>query len=68
VKRNFTLEYWMEDGCYVGRLREVPGGYSQCDSLEELEKAVIKGYRDMMAREGVTPSGEIQSKEIEIDI
>ena len=24
-----TLEYWMDDGWYVGRLREIPGVFSQ---------------------------------------
>ena len=27
--KNFTLEYWIDDGWYVGRLREVPGVFSQ---------------------------------------
>ena len=35
--RHFTLEYWEDDGGYVGRRREVPGVFSQGDTLEALE-------------------------------
>jgi hypothetical protein len=27
--RYFTLEYWSDDGWYVGRLKEIPGVFSQ---------------------------------------
>ena len=30
---NFTLEYWIDDNWYVGRLREVPGVFSQAKLL-----------------------------------
>jgi len=36
--RHFTLEYWMDEGWYVGRLKEVPGVFIQGKSLEELEE------------------------------
>jgi predicted RNase H-like HicB family nuclease len=35
--RHFTLEYWIDESWYVGRLREVPRVFSQGESLEELE-------------------------------
>lgn len=68
MKRSFTLEYWQEDGCYVGRLREVPGVYSQCESLEGLIEAVTEGYREMMAKEEFPASGDTRTKEIEIEV
>jgi predicted RNase H-like HicB family nuclease len=46
-RMNFTLEYWIEDGWYVGKLREVPGVFSQGETLEELEANVGDGY-DLM--------------------
>lgn len=46
--RNFTLEYWMDEGWYVGRLREVPGVFSQGETLEELERNVQEAYKLMM--------------------
>ena len=45
--RHFTLEYWMEEGWYVGRLKEVPGIFSQGESLEELKENVRDAYRLM---------------------
>lgn len=41
----FTLEYWMDDGWYVGRLREVPGVFSQGETLKELEENIRDAYR-----------------------
>ena len=40
-----TLEYWQDDGWFVGRLREVPGCFSQGESLEELERNVLEVYK-----------------------
>lgn len=37
MKRAFTLEYWLDDGWYVGKLKEVPGIFSQGETLQELE-------------------------------
>lgn len=39
-----TLEYWPDDGGYVGRLREVPGVFSQGDTLDELEENLHDAY------------------------
>lgn len=45
--RQFTLEYWLDDGWYVGKLKEVPGVFSQGESLEELESNIRDAYRLM---------------------
>jgi len=49
--RHFTLEYWGDEGWYVGRLKEVPGVFSQGESLEELEENIRDAYH-LMAEEG----------------
>jgi len=46
--RYFTLEYWVDDGWYVGRLKEVPGIFSQGESLEELEENIQAAYQLMV--------------------
>ena len=51
-RMNFTLEYWIEDGWYVGKLREVPGVFSQGETLEELEANVGDGYDLMIGGRG----------------
>lgn len=49
IKR-FTLEYWREDGWYVGKLKEVPGVFSQGETLKELEENIRDAYK-LMAEE-----------------
>lgn len=35
-----TLDYWIDDGWFVGRLRENPGVFSQGKTLEELKRNI----------------------------
>lgn len=44
MKRFFTLEYWEDDGWYVGRLKEVPGVFSQGETLDELKRNIDDAY------------------------
>jgi predicted RNase H-like HicB family nuclease len=64
VERRFTLEYWSDEGWYVGRLKEVPGVFSQGRSLVELETNVRDAYRLLMGAEersvGVPPVHEVE--------
>ena len=46
--QSITLEYWMDDGWYVGRLRGIPGVFSQGESFEELEENIRDAYRMMV--------------------
>ena len=66
MAKRFTLEYWIDDDWYVGRLKEVPGVFSQGKSLEELEENIRDAYRMMTAEEGLPRSGA-QTKELEIE-
>jgi predicted RNase H-like HicB family nuclease len=50
MKHEFTLEFWEDDGWYVGKLREVPGVFSQGETLAELEENIADAYR-MIAEE-----------------
>ncbi|MBI3779602.1 MAG: type II toxin-antitoxin system HicB family antitoxin [candidate division NC10 bacterium] len=43
----FTLDYWEDEGWYVGRLREVPGVFSQGKTLDELEENIREVYQLM---------------------
>ena len=45
MKHQFTLEYWQDDGWFVGRLKEVPAVFSQGDSLEQLELNIEDAYQ-----------------------
>ena len=65
--RHFTLEYWMDDGWYVGRLKEVPGIFSQGESLEELEENIRDAYH-LIVEEESSPRITAQTKEIGIEV
>nr|VFK43402.1 MAG: hypothetical protein BECKTC1821E_GA0114239_102528 [Candidatus Kentron sp. TC] len=49
MKYLFTLEYWRDDGWYVGKPREIPGVFSQGETLAELEENIEDAYRLMIA-------------------
>lgn len=64
--QSLTLEYWIDDGWYVGRLKGVPGVFSQGESLAELEENIRDAYRMMIEEEGPPPSENAHIKEIEV--
>jgi len=64
--RTFTLEYWQDEGWYVGRLKEVAGVMSQGQTLDELEENIKDAYRMMAETEPAPPGGPIQTREIEV--
>ena len=68
MARNFTLEYWLDDDWYVGMLKEVPGVFSQGETLEELEENIRDVYRLMIEDMPAIPHVASQSKEIEVSI
>ena len=68
MQRYFTLEYWVDDGWYVGRLREVPTVFSQGESLEELEENIKDAYKLMTEDERSVSYPGAQTKSIPVDI
>jgi len=44
----FILEYWLDEGWFVGRLPEVPGVFSQGITLEELVDNIREAYNLMV--------------------
>jgi predicted RNase H-like HicB family nuclease len=48
MSQDLVLEYWQEDGWYIGRLKGVPGVFSQGRTLEELEEYIHDAYRLMV--------------------
>jgi predicted RNase H-like HicB family nuclease len=66
--RYFTLEYWVDDGWYVGRLKEVPGVFSQGETLQELEENIEEAYRLMVEAAESSPRPGVQTKEIGLEV
>ena len=44
MKRFFTLEYWQDDNWFVGKIREIPGVFSQGETLDELKENIADAY------------------------
>jgi predicted RNase H-like HicB family nuclease len=68
MTQHFTLEYWIDDHWYVGRLRGIPGVFSQGETLEELEENIRDAYQMMIEEDVILPSKSIQTKEIEVQV
>jgi len=69
MRKSFTLEYWRDEEWFVGRLQEVPGVFSQGETLEELEANIRDAYE--LVREDQAPlliPNETRRKEIEIEV
>jgi predicted RNase H-like HicB family nuclease len=49
--KKFTLEYWKDDYWFVGRLVEIPGVFSQGETLDELKENIKDAYRMMVESE-----------------
>lgn len=65
----FTLEYWQDDNWFVGRLVEIPGVFSQGESLEELKKNIQDAYKmmiDVNSTQFVPPSSNKIKVELSI--
>jgi predicted RNase H-like HicB family nuclease len=56
MKHAFTLEYWQDDNWYVGRLKEVPGVFSQGETLAELEENIEDAYKIVLAASPMDPA------------
>lgn len=68
MKRRFTLEYWEEDGWFIGRLKEVPGVFSQGETLQELEENIQDAYHLMMEETEPIAQFAVQVKEVEVEV
>ncbi|MFB0516028.1 MAG: type II toxin-antitoxin system HicB family antitoxin [Candidatus Neomarinimicrobiota bacterium] len=67
MERHFTLEYWIDEGWYVGKLKEVPGVFSQGETLDELEENIREAYQLMKEESPITRAG-VNTKEILVDV
>ncbi len=68
MRKPFILEYWMDDDWYVGRLKEVPGVFSQGETLEELSENIRDAYQLMKDDDPPLIAHKIHQTEVEIDV
>ena len=55
MEKQFTMEYWLDEGWYIGRLKEIPGVFSQAETLEELKENIREVYHLMLEDEPSLP-------------
>ena len=67
MKRFFTLEYWQDDNWFVGKLKEIPGVFSQGKTIEELKENIIDAYQ-MMLQESDVEEDRPDVKYIELGV
>ena len=69
MEKTFTLEYWIDDRWYVGRLKEVPGVFSQGENMQELEENIRDAYRMVLNdQDEYIPTAEIKRKELSLSL
>jgi len=68
MRKPFTLEYWMDEGWYVGRLKDVPGVFSQGETLEELSDNIRDAYQLLRDDDPDLIPHEIHRTEVGIDV
>ncbi len=66
--RTFTLDYWIDDGWYVGKLREVPGIFSQGETFEELKLNIQDAFTLMSQEVPSIPVQNFKSAELQMEV
>ena len=66
--KQFTLEYWTDDGWYVGRLKEMPAVMSQGQTLEELQAMIRDAYRLVIEDAGESTFAPKEKHEMAISL
>ena len=68
MRSQFTLEFWRDGAFYVGRLLEVPGVFSQGESLEELRENIQDAYDLMVTQERSSVPATAQRQPVELEV
>jgi len=58
----------MDDGWFVGRLREAPGVFSQGETLEELEANIQDAYALIMEEAAAAPHPPSRCREVVLEV
>ncbi len=68
MRGQFTLEFWQDGDFYVGRLVEVPGVFSQGESLDELRENIQDAYHLMVTQERTPAPDAAQRELVELEV
>ena len=68
MPKTLTLQYWTDDGWFIGRLKEVPSVFSQGETMEELEENILDAYELILETEPVLNRTDVKMKDIEVPL
>ncbi len=68
MRRPFTLEYWQQGDWLVGRLVEVPGAFSQGETLDELRENIQEAYELMVTKERSPAPPSARRQQVELAV
>lgn len=68
MRRQFTLEYWKDGEWFVGRLLEVPGVFSQGETLDELRENIQEAYELMVTQERPAAPTAAERQDVELEV
>lgn len=68
MPNHFTLEYWQDDEWFVGKLKEVPGVFSQGETLNELIENIQDAYKMMIDENDLINLSVDKKQEIGVEI
>jgi len=68
MKRFFTVEYWKDDGWFVGKLKEVSGVFSQGETLKGLQENIDDAYHAMLETTAVPAHPGAQTLELGVEV
>ena len=60
MSKTLTLEYWVDDEWFVGRIKEIPGVFSQGETIDELEDNIKEAYQLIMDTEPILDRANVQ--------
>ena len=68
MRGTFTLEHWRDGDFYVGRLVEVPGVFSQGETMAELLENIQDAYELMVTQERTPAPAEANRELVELEV
>jgi predicted RNase H-like HicB family nuclease len=68
MRNQFTLEFWRDGDFYVGRLRDVPGVFSQGETMEELRENIQDAFDLMVTQERSPAPASAQQQPVELEV
>ncbi len=68
MRTQLTMEFWQDGKLFVGRLLEVPGVFSQGETLEELRENIQDAYDLMVTQERSLAPSVAQRELVELEV